>query len=127
MAIDVEGKRRSGADSIREAGKLIDVRQAVFVNDERTGEEEFQTWALIESFSPREINGTTIQGSDSHLTMAALRWVDGAWGGVIHLKQGDKIKFDGTTWVPVINPGSVQPSGEPILYEAHVGNRRQAA
>lgn len=127
MALDVVAERRSAAEDIRNVpGALLEVRQPTYTGEVRSGQSDTTTWALIEATYPRPLIEEMLVGSEQLLTMAALKWTNGAWGDVLTLVYGDLVKVDGK-WLTVFQPGRVAPNGEPIIYEALVGLRKGKA
>jgi hypothetical protein len=123
MAIDVTGKRLEAAEKLLEEGILVTLRQPIYTGDTKTGETELQVPALKERFTPLQINNDNVRGRDVRLTMAALpRNADGTWGDPIELARGDRLVVSGKE-ILVLDPGAVDPSDEPILYEVHAGYR----
>lgn len=128
MAINVTGKRLSAAQKLRDKGFLVSVRGPVYTGDVRSGWTTVKTWAVLEKYTPFHLPEDLIVGTQARLVMAALEWDETtqSFGAVIDMDTSHQVLLHGR-WLGVFEPGAVQPSSQPILYQALIGERKEVA
>lgn len=128
MSIDSEALRLDTAVTLQADGFLLTIRQPVYSQEKRTGENDVYAWALRTRNRRLESRGDNVGGSQQVYLIAALESDSsgGFTGNALALTQSDMVLQDGQ-WLRIIDPGGFSPANVTIFYKAAVAMRTDGA
>ena len=116
---DFTSEKQTAYDAIVENGTTITLKKYTVgtydpVTDSSTGATwtNYSHYGVLSRYKQIDIDGDMIRKGDMKVLIPALN-LD------IEVEEGDKIRVLSKDWI-VIDPGTVQPSADPIIFKAQV-------